>query len=57
MLQRSNDIKNNIMTTIKNTLSKLDLTTVIGLTFVSLFIVPTVVFLIQEIINGSFNNW
>ena len=45
------------MTTIKNTLSKLDLTTVIGLTFVSLFIVPTVVFLIQEIINGSFNNW
>jgi len=57
VLQGSNDIKNNIMTTIKNTLSKLDLITVIGLTFVSLFIVPTVVFLIQEIINGSFNNW
>ncbi len=36
---------------------KLDLTTVIGLTFVCVFILPTVVFVIQEIINGSFNNW
>ena len=45
------------MKTIKNTLRKLDLTTVIGLTFVTIFIVPTVIFVVQEIINGSFNNW
>lgn len=45
------------MTTIKNTLRKLDLTTVIGLLFVSTIIVPTILFVVQEIINGSFNNW
>ena len=36
---------------------KLDLTTVIGLVFVSLIIVPTIGFVVSEIINGSFNNW
>ncbi len=45
------------MTTIKNTLNKLDLTTVIGLVFVSIIIVPTIGFVVSEIINGSFNNW
>ena len=45
------------MTTIKNTLNKLDLTTVIGLLFVSIIIVPTIGFVVSEIINGSFNNW
>lgn len=45
------------MTTIKNTLNKLDLTTVIGLLFVSTIIVPAILFVVQEIINGSFNNW
>jgi len=54
VLQRSNYIKTNKMKTLKQ---KLDLTTVIGLTFVCVFILPTVVFVVQEIINGSFNNW
>ena len=45
------------MTTIKNTLNKLDLTTVIGLLFVSTIIIPTIGFVVSEIINGSFNNW
>ena len=45
------------MRTIKNTLNKLDLTTVIGLLFVFTIIVPTVLFVVQEIINGSFNNF
>lgn len=45
------------MKTLNTLKQKLDLTTVIGLTFVTVFIVPTVIFVIQEIINGSFNNW
>lgn len=45
------------MKTLNTLKQKLDLTTVIGLTFVTVFILPTVVFVIQEIINGSFNNW
>ncbi len=45
------------MKNLVNRLKKVDLTTVIGLTFVCIFIVPTIVFLVQEIINGSFNNW
>jgi hypothetical protein len=45
------------MKNLLNTVKKVDLTTVIGLTFVCIFIVPTIVFVVQEIINGSFNNW
>lgn len=45
------------METLNTLKQKLDLTTLIGLTFVTIFIVPTVIFVVQEIINGSFNNW
>jgi hypothetical protein len=45
------------MKNLVNTIKKQDSITLVGLTFVSLIIVPTIVFLVQEIINGSFNNW
>ena len=45
------------MKNLVNTIKKQDSITLVGLTFVTLIIVPTIVFLVQEIINGSFNNW
>lgn len=45
------------MRNLVNTIKKQDSITLVGLTFVSLIIVPTITFLVQEIINGSFNNW
>ena len=45
------------MNTIKNNLKKIDLTNLIGLVFASSIIVPTLIFLVGEILNGSFNNW
>ena len=45
------------MRNLVNTVKRVDLVTLIGLTFVSLIIIPAVGFLVGEIINGSFNNW
>lgn len=45
------------MRNLVNTVKKVDLVTLVGLIFVSLIIIPTVGFVIGEIINGSFNNW
>ena len=57
MLQRSSYIKTNNMRNLVNTVKRIDLVTLTGLLFVSLIIVPTVGFVVSEIINGSFNNW
>ena len=57
MLQRSNYIKKNIMRNLANTIKSQDSVTLVGLTFVALILVPTITFVIIEIINGSFNNW
>lgn len=57
MLQRSNYIKKNIMRNLVNTIKSQDSVTLVGLTFVALILVPTITFVIIEIINGSFNNW
>lgn len=45
------------MRNLVNTIKKQDSVTLVGLTFVSLIIIPTITFLAQEIVNGSFNNW
>ena len=45
------------MKNLVNTVKKVDLVTLVGLVFVSLIIIPTIGFVVQEIINGSFNNW
>ncbi len=45
------------MRNLVNTVKRVDLVTLVGLIFVSLIIVPTVGFVVSEIINGSFNNW
>jgi hypothetical protein len=45
------------MKNLSNTLKKVDSVTLVGLVFVSLIIVPTIGFVVSEIINGSFNNW
>ena len=45
------------MRNLVNTIKKVDTITLVGLIFVSLIIVPTIGFVVSEIINGSFNNW
>ena len=45
------------MTNLVKTIKKVDTITLVGLIFVSLIIVPTIGFVVSEIINGSFNNW
>ena len=45
------------MKNLVNTVKRIDLVTLTGLVFVSLIIVPTIGFVVSEIINGSFNNW
>ena len=45
------------MRNLLNTLKQQDSVTLVGLTFVTLILVPTVLFVILEMINGSFNNW
>ena len=57
MLQLSNDTKTNNMRNLVNTIKSQDSVTLVGLTFVTLILVPTVTFLVIEMINGSFNNW
>jgi len=45
------------MNTLKNITKKIDLVNLVGLTFAACVIVPTVIFVVTEIANGSFNNW
>ncbi len=45
------------MRTIKNTLKKLEIHVIIGLTFTITTIVPCLLFIIKNIIQGNFQNW
>ena len=45
------------MKNLVNTVRRQDSVTLVGLTFVTLVLVPTVSFIISEMISGSFNNW
>jgi hypothetical protein len=45
------------MRTLKNTLKKLELHVLIGLGIVSTIILPCIVFIIQNIIQGNFQSW
>ena len=45
------------MTTLKNTIKNTETHVLIGLGFVLTFIVPCVVFIIKNIIQGNFQNW
>lgn len=57
MLQLSNYIKTKNMRNLVHTIKNQDLVTLAGLTFVTLILIPTITFVIIEMINGSFNNW
>ena len=45
------------MRNLLNTIKSQDSVTLVGLTFVTLILVPTITFVVVEMINGSFNNW
>ena len=45
------------MRNLVNIIKSQDSVTLVGLTFVTLILVPTITLVIIEIINGSFNNW
>ena len=45
------------MINLLNTVKSQDSVTLVGLTFVTLILVPTITFVVIEMINGSFNNW
>ena len=45
------------MRNLVSTVKQQDSVTLVGLVFVTLILVPTVSFVILEMINGSFNNW
>ena len=45
------------MRNLVNTVKQQDSVTLVGLVFVTLILVPTVSFVVLEMINGSFNNW
>ena len=54
---KTKQLKIKIMTTIKNTLNKLDLTEKIGLSFVGLVILPLLTFIVVNMINGNFTQF
>ena len=45
------------MRNLVNTIKSQDSVTLVGLVFVTLILVPTITFVVIEMINGSFNNW
>lgn len=45
------------MKNLVNTLKRIDLVTLIGLTFVSLVILPSIAFIIYNICIGNFQSW
>ena len=45
------------MRNLVNIVKQQDSVTLVGLVFVTLILVPTITFVVIEMINGSFNNW